>query len=102
HGCSNFDDKIGEHATADPPIIGGAKRDRHFGALIRIVKDPPEHAGGDSELKNSKQNSFHSPKCFFQISTERRISSGVLRGLISQTNVQSAGRSGTSFGRSTF
>src|SRR6267143_6236738 len=97
----NFDDQIRENRSADPSVIGGSQRDFHLLALIRIVKYVPKQCERDPELNKRDEDLFHAPKCCFQVSTERWISSAVLRGLISQTHAQSFGKSGTSFARST-
>ncbi len=101
NGGGDLDEQIGEDAGPDPAVIRDAERVRHFRAFLRIVKDPVKDRGGDGELQDGEERFFHSPKRSFQTATDRRISSGVLRGLISQTNKQFGGRSGTSFSRST-
>src|SRR6266446_1043911 len=100
-GRRDFHDQINDDADGDPSVIRGAQGDAHLRAFIWVVKNPIENGDGDGQLQESDEDFFHVPKCFFQPSTERRISSAVLRGLISQTNTQSRGRSGTSFDRST-
>src|SRR5437879_10016338 len=101
NGSSNLHHDIGKDSASDPAVIGGVQRDCHFGALSGIVKDPPQHCNGDRQLKDSEQNSLHSPKCSFQILTDRWISSGRLRGLNSQTIWQFEVRRVTSFSRTT-
>src|SRR2546423_13495203 len=87
----------------------------HIGQLLGIAINPNQKRDCDPELNNSENDFLHlptfersesdfrsgAPKCFCQISTERLISSAVLRGLISQIQAQSFGNSGTSFRRST-
>ena len=77
----------------DPAIICSAKRLRHFGSLIRIVKNPDQHADGDGNLESRDQDFFHSPKRSFQIARDWVISSDDKRGLSSQTIWQSSGNS---------
>src|ERR1700732_2400492 len=99
-GRCDFHDQINDDADGDPSVIRGAQGDAHLRAFIWVMKNPIENGDGDGQLQESDEDLFHSPNCSFQIATERRISSAVLRGLISQTNKQSRGRSGTSFLRS--
>src|SRR5437870_8816716 len=89
----------------------------HFTKLFRVVVNPVEQTNRDDELYDGKNDFLHraafascrsgsylrsgNPKCLLQTSTERLISSAVFRGLISQTQAQSFGSSGTSFSRST-
>ena len=97
----NFDKDVRENRRNDPRIVRRPQRFTHLGALHGIVKDPVENCNRNNELQQREQDFFHPPKRAFQVTTERRISSAVLRGLISQTNKQLGGRSGTSFSKST-
>ena len=97
----DFDHHIRENRSANPAIVRRSQRDFHLLALICVVKNVPKQQGCDRQLDEGNENFFHSPKCFFQTSSERLISSAVFRGLISQTQAQSFGNSGTSFARST-
>ena len=101
HAGRQFDHEVTNERGDHPAVIGHPQRHRHLRALVRVVKNPEEHRDRDRDLEDSDEDFFHSPKRSFQRLTERRISSTVLRGLISQTNKQVAGRSGTSFSRST-
>ena len=101
HAGREFDQKVGENRRNDPTVVSAAERHAHLGPFVRIVKDPEEDRDRDRDLKESDEDFFHSPNRAFQTLTERRISSTVLRGLISQTSKQAGGRSGTSFSRST-
>src|SRR6266699_863952 len=97
----NFHHNIRQNANYNPVILGVPDRLSHLRASVGIVINPVEHRDCDGELEQRDQDFFHSPKLSFQTCTYRRISSAVLFGLISQTNKQFAGRSGTSFSRST-
>src|SRR5262245_62351706 len=62
--------------------------------------NPVQYPDGDAHLENGDENLLHSPNRSFQIRTDWRIASAVLFGLISQTNKQFVGRSGTSLSKS--
>src|ERR1041385_351903 len=100
-GSSDFHHQICQNAHPDPAILGVADRLSHLHAPIGIVIDPVKHPDRDAKLEKCDQDFFHSLKRAFHISTERRIASTVLFGLISQTSKQFVGRSGTSFSKST-
>src|SRR6266513_117648 len=70
------------------------------GAPVWVVINPIQHPDGDGNLENCNQNLLHSSKRSFQIRTDWRIASAVVFGLISQTNKQFVGRSGTSLSKS--
>src|SRR6266481_8132216 len=97
----NFHHNIRQNANYNPMILGVPDRLSHLRASVGIVINPVEHRDCDGELEQRDQDFFHSPKRSFQTRTDRRIWPGLLFGLISQTNKQFAGRSGTSFSRST-
>src|SRR6266403_1243596 len=101
HDGRELDDDVGEDGRADPAVVGITDRERHRGSDCGIVKDPVEERARDEQLQDGEQYFFHSPNCSFHRLTDNRISSAVRRGLISQTNKQFGGRSGTSFSRST-
>src|SRR5258708_39238991 len=92
--------QIGEHGHQNPAILRIPKRLDHLGAPVWIVINPIQDADRDAKLENRGQKLFHSPKRSFQIRTDWRIASAVLFGLISQTNKQFVGRSGTSLSKS--
>src|SRR6266403_5113086 len=98
---SNFYNHVCEDDKCNPGKMGIAQRLSHLRSFCGIMVNPIEQRDRDGELKKRGQDFFHSPKCCFQVWTDRRISSAVLCGLISQTNKQFEGRSGTSFSRST-
>ena len=100
-GGGDFHHHVCQNAHADPAILGVADRLSHLRAPVGIVINPVKHPDRDAKLEKCDQDFFHSPKRSFQISTERRIASAVLFGLISQTNKQFVGRSGTSFSKFT-
>src|SRR2546430_14611275 len=100
-GRGNFHNHVKHDCNCDPLKMRRPQRFAHLGPPDRIVIDPEEQCDGDHELKNGEENFLHSPKCFFQISTERRISSALFRGLISHTNTHLRGTSGTKCARST-
>src|SRR5207248_2679296 len=101
HGRCDLDRHIGANGRNHPSIVGLMQGFAHFFTLFVIVKNPPEQDYGDRDLNYRDQNLSHTPKWSFQIPTERPISSAVLRGLISQTQAQFFGNSGTSLPRST-
>src|SRR6266571_7845521 len=97
----NFHHNIRQNANYNPVILGVPDRLNHLRASVWIVINPVEHRDCDGELEQRDQDFFHSPKRSFQVCTDRRITSAVLFGLISQTNKQFVGRSGTSFSKFT-
>src|SRR5207249_9245307 len=97
----NFHYDVCQDAEYNPVILGIPDRFSHLRASVGIVINPVKHRDCNGELEQRDQDFFHSPKRSFQTCTERRMSSGFLFGLISQTNKQFAGRSGTSFSKST-
>src|SRR5206468_7333493 len=84
-----------------PTILGVPDSLNHLRAPVWIVIDPVKHSDRNAKLEKRDQDLFHFPKRSFQIWTDRRIASAVLFGLISQTNKQFLGRSGTSFSKFT-
>ena len=100
--CSgNFHGHVGKDGERNPGIMRVQERLAHLRTFVRVVINPNQQDHRDRELEKREEKFLHSPKCSFQISTERRISPTFLRGLISQTNTQSGDRSGTSLSRST-
>src|SRR6267143_882052 len=98
-GRGDFHHDVGQNGSRNPLVVGLANRFDHGLADGWVVKNPVEERTGDRELQDGEKDLFHSPNRSFQLATDRRISSAVLRGLISQTNKQFGGRSGTSFSR---
>src|SRR5690349_1825418 len=99
--CCGFHYHIGENSHYHPAILGIPDRLGHLAPPARVVIDPIKHADCDANLKNRDENLLHSPKRSFHIWTDCRIASALLFGLISQTNKQFEGRSGTSFSKFT-
>jgi len=77
-----------------PSDFPGGKAGQVLTVEFTVFGIPCLGLNGGTAFKQSEAFSF-------QIATERWISSTVLRGLISQTNKQVEGRSGTNFARST-
>src|SRR5947199_10280476 len=90
-GRKNLNQDVGQDPGPNPSILGGWQRFCHFGAMIRVVKYPSEHAHGHSDLKKGEEDLFHSLKRSFQIVRDCMISSADRRGLSSQTIWQFCG-----------
>src|SRR5204862_7159942 len=92
---------VHEGGSAHLVVLRVADRHRHGLAHCWVVENPIQKRAGDEQLNDGKERFFHAPNRSFHRLTDNWISSTVRRGLISQTNKQFAGRSGTSFSRST-
>src|SRR5262249_17542269 len=97
----HFYDQICQNAHHNPAILSVADSLNHLRAPVGIVINPVKHPDCDAELENCDQDFFHSPKRSLHVSTDWRITSRVLLGLISHTNKQFVGSSGTSFSKFT-
>src|SRR5262249_8997062 len=100
-GSGYFYDQVCQNAHDNPAILGVPDSLTHLRAPGGIVIDPVKYPDGNAELENCDQDFLHSPKRSLHVSTDWRITSAVLLGLISHTNKQFVGSSGTSFSKFT-